>query len=146
MSTDTKLDKLVLNVLTKSQVPAQPSANEQWFITDDDYFATKEDLDTKQPVGDYATNTALTQGLATKQDVINDLSTIRSNASAGKSASDTIAGYGDIVTHNANEFATTGALNGKQDKLTAGQNITIVDNVISSTGGGATITIVDWSK
>lgn len=37
---------------------------------------------------------------------IDDLETIRSNAQAGKSASTTIAGYGNIVTHNANEFAT----------------------------------------
>ena len=41
-----------------------------------------------------------------KQDAISDLATIRSNASAGKSASDTIATYWDIVTHNVNEFAT----------------------------------------
>ena len=41
-----------------------------------------------------------------KQDAISDLSTIRSNASAGKSASDTIATYGDIVTHDVSEFAT----------------------------------------
>ena len=40
-----------------------------------------------------------------KQDVITDLSTIRSNASSGAAAATTIAGYGDIVTHNASEFA-----------------------------------------
>ena len=38
------------------------------------------------------------------QQTIDDLSTIRSNASAGKSASDTIATYGDIVTHDVSEF------------------------------------------
>ena len=42
-----------------------------------------------------------------KQASISDLSTIRSNASAWKSASDTIANYGDIVSHNASEFLTT---------------------------------------
>ena len=42
-----------------------------------------------------------------KQDTIADLATIRSNASAGKTASDTIATYGDIVTHNTSEFATS---------------------------------------
>lgn len=41
-----------------------------------------------------------------KQWAISDLETIRSNASAWKNASDTIATYGDIVTHNASEFAT----------------------------------------
>lgn len=42
-----------------------------------------------------------------KQDTISDLATIRSNASAWKSASDTIANYGDIVSHDASEFLTT---------------------------------------
>ena len=37
------------------------------------------------------------------QSEITDLDTIRSNASAGKSASDTIAGYGDIVGYNKQE-------------------------------------------
>ena len=41
-----------------------------------------------------------------KQDAISDLATIRSNAQAGKAASDTIATYGNIVTHNVSEFAT----------------------------------------
>ena len=41
-----------------------------------------------------------------KQDQIVDLNTIRSNAAAGKSASDTIATYGTVVTHDASEFAT----------------------------------------
>jgi len=41
-----------------------------------------------------------------KQASISDLETIRSNASAWKNASDTIATYGDVVTHDANEFAT----------------------------------------
>ena len=40
-----------------------------------------------------------------KQDAISDLATIRSNASSGASAATTIAGYGNIVTHNASEFA-----------------------------------------
>lgn len=44
--------------------------------------------------------------LSGKQDVISDLSTIRSNAQAGKNASDTIETYGDIVSRNAGEFAT----------------------------------------
>ena len=41
-----------------------------------------------------------------KQWAISDLETIRSNASAWKNASDTIATYGDVVTHDADEFAT----------------------------------------
>lgn len=45
--------------------------------------------------------------LETKQDKIDDIATIRSNAQAGKSASDTISTYGNIVTHNVGEFATS---------------------------------------
>ena len=44
-----------------------------------------------------------------KQAAIADLATIRSNASAGKTASDTIATYGDIVTHDASEFQASGS-------------------------------------
>ena len=51
-------------------------------------------------------NRVVTNALNWKQDTISDLATIRSNASAGKSASDTIATYWDIVTHDVNEFAT----------------------------------------
>ena len=54
----------------------------------------------------FATKTELTTGLSEKQNTISDLATIRSNASAGKTASDTIARYGNVVTHNVNEFAT----------------------------------------
>lgn len=43
-----------------------------------------------------------------KQDTISDLSTIRTNASSGASAATTIAGYGDIVTHDASEFQEAG--------------------------------------
>lgn len=56
----------------------------------------------------YTTTSALNTLLGNKQDVISDLTTIRDNASAGKSASDTIAGYGNIVTHNTNEFQPAG--------------------------------------
>lgn len=41
-----------------------------------------------------------------KQDAISDLSTIRANATDGKSAYTTIQTYGNIVTHNVSEFAT----------------------------------------
>ena len=40
-----------------------------------------------------------------KQDAIQDLATIRLNASAWASAASTIANYWNIVSHNANEFA-----------------------------------------
>ena len=43
-----------------------------------------------------------------KQDAIADLSDIRSNATAGAGAATTIASYGDVVTHDASEFAAAG--------------------------------------
>ena len=55
-----------------------------------------------------------------KQEVISDLSTIRANATAGAEAASTIAGYGDIVTHDADEFLTEHQdISGKQDKITS---------------------------
>lgn len=51
-------------------------------------------------------STATQTALNGKQATISDLATIRSNAQAGKAASDTIATYGNIVTHNVSEFAT----------------------------------------
>ena len=57
--------------------------------------------DADKPVSD-----ATLCALACKQDNITDLNTIRSNACAGKTASETIANYWNIVSHNVCEFAT----------------------------------------
>ena len=57
--------------------------------------------DADKPVSD-----ATLCALACKQDNISDLNTIRSNACAGKTASETIANYWDIVSHNSCEYAT----------------------------------------
>lgn len=46
------------------------------------------------------------------------------------------ASWGDIVGDIDDQTDLQQALSGKQDTLTAGSNITIVDNVISATGGG----------
>ena len=54
-------------------------------------------------------NKVINSALAGKQDTIEDLATIRTNAQAGKDASTTIAGYGDIVTHDASEFQASGS-------------------------------------
>lgn len=64
-----------------------------------------------------------------KQNAISDIDTIRFNARAGKSASDTIANYGNIVTHNVSEFATSA-----QGELadTALQPTDIIDNTSSN--------------
>lgn len=64
---------------------------------DTDVVATKSDL---PDMSEYATESELTDGLASKQDVISDLSTIRSGASAGATA----VQPGSLAT-----VATTGA-------------------------------------
>lgn len=78
--------------------------------------------------GDPYDNTALATALNAKQDTISDLTTIRSNASAGKSASDTIANYGNIVTHNTNEFATSAQGGLADTALQPGDNISELNN------------------
>lgn len=75
--------------------------------------ATQTALDLKADKSTTYTKTETDTLLSGKQDTISDLATIRSNAQAGKSASDTIATYGDVVTHNASEFASsTNRING----------------------------------
>ena len=56
---------------------------------------------------------------------------------AGYITSDAISGKVDTTTYTAYTAATDTALSGKQDTLSAGTNITIVDNVISAEGGGS---------
>lgn len=50
---------------------------------------------------------------------------------------------GNYPTKQDMNTAITNAVKDKQDKLTAGTNITIVDNVISATGGGGGGTVTD---
>lgn len=79
-------------------------------------------------LSNYATQTDLTNGLATKQDTISDLSTIRSNAANGQSAYTTIGGYGDIVTHNTSEFATSAQGDLADTSIQPNDNITLLNN------------------
>ncbi len=79
-------------------------------------------------LSNYATQTDLTNGLATKQDTINDLSTIRQNAQNGQSAYTTIRGYGDIVTYNASNFATSAQGSLADTALQQGDNISLLNN------------------
>ena len=85
---------------------------------------TTESID----LSNYATQTDLTNGLATKQDTISDLSTIRSNAANGQSAYTTIGGYGDIVTHNTSEFATSAQGDLADTSIQPNDNITLLNN------------------
>jgi len=63
-----------------------------------------------------------------KQWAISDLETIRSNASAWKNASDTIATYGDVVTHDADEFATASQWAKADTALQNGDNVSELVN------------------
>ena len=63
-----------------------------------------------------------------KQWAISDLETIRSNASAWKNASDTIATYWDVVTHDANEFATASQWAKADTALQSGDNVSELVN------------------
>lgn len=90
--------------------------------------ATQTALDLKADKSTTYTKTETDTLLSAKQDTISDLATIRSNAQAGKSASDTIATYGDIVTHDVAEFATA-AQGAKADTaLQAGDNVSELVN------------------
>lgn len=113
---DKILTELVINRGTKQKFDDLPtkSPDELYFITDGDYFATKTDLNAKQ-------------------DTISDLATIRSNASSAKSTVDTHVANGTIHVTAGDKIAWSN----KQNKLVAGENITIDEstNTISATGG-----------
>ena len=102
VDTDTIQEKLTAgsNIVIEDNVisaTAEPQQQADWTQSDStavDYIKHKPDLST------YATDAELTEGLATKQDVISDLSDIRAGASAGATA----VQPGDLAT-----VATTGA-------------------------------------
>lgn len=83
--------------ISNNVISANPQRQADWTQSDStavDYIRNKPDLSV------YATTSDLTTGLATKQDTINDLATIRSGAAAGATA----VQPGDLAT-----VATTGA-------------------------------------
>lgn len=136
---DNKQDKLTAG--TGISISNQNVISATNIITVDSALSTTSE----NPVQNKVINTAL----GNKQDTISDLTTIRSNATAGKSASDTIATYGNIVSHNASEFqekliagnnisiaADGKTISATDTTYTAGTNITITNGVISSTAGG----------
>lgn len=106
MPTNVKVDDLKINKLTKAQYEAAVQGGtigeyELSVLTDDDT---------------YATSAQLTQGLATKQDTISDLATIRSGAAAGATAvqPSAIADM-ETQTHAGATYATKAELADKQD-------------------------------
>lgn len=92
----------------------------------------------KPDLGVYATATDLSTGLAAKQDVIGDLSTIRSGAAAGATA----VQPGDLAT-----VATSGDYADLSNKpaipaaLSAGDGVDITNNVVSAKVDGTTIVV-----
>ena len=77
---------------------------------------------------DKPVSTATQTALNGKQDTISDLSTIRENAQHGESAYNTISGYGDIVTHNTSEFATSAQGTLADTALQPNDNISELNN------------------
>ena len=73
-------------------------------------------------------STATQTALNGKQDIISDLSTIRTNASNGQSAYNTIQTYGDIVTYDASNFATSVQGQKADTALQPNDNITELNN------------------
>lgn len=99
------------------------SASDLGLVTPSDLsdYVTQDDLD------DYVTDTDLTTALAGKQDVINDLTDIRSGAAAGATAVQPAA-----LDDYATTAAVTTALAGKQDTLTTAQ-LSAVNSGVDST-------------
>ena len=89
---------------------------------------------------------ATKEEVATKQDKISDLATIREGAAKGATALQSYTETDPIYTADKPSIALKSELDGKQDKLTAGDNITIVDNVISATGGGGSVDLSAYAK
>lgn len=101
---------------------AEANVNADWNATSGDaQILNKPDLSV------YATNTALTTGLATKQDTISDLATIRSGAAAGATA----VQPGDLAT-----VATSGSYNDLSNKPTIP---TVNNSTITITNNGTTV-------
>lgn len=110
------------NVISATAEPQQQADWDEADTSSVQYIQHKPDLSV------YATGSELSAGLATKQDVISDLATIRSGAAEGATA---------VQPADLAPYATTSDMNtalaGKQDTLTAGANIDITNNVISAT-------------
>ena len=90
-----KVDDFGVNATSDKTINITMSKSDVWLWNVDNTS------DLNKPI-----STATQNALDGKQATISDLSTIRDNATAGKWASDTIATYGDIVTHDVSEFAT----------------------------------------
>ena len=122
----TKQDKIPDLATIREGAAKGATALQSYTETDPIYTADKPSLALKSEIPD----------ISGKQDTISDLATIRSGAAKGATALQSYTETDPIYTADKPSLALKSELDGKQDKLTAGDNITIVNNVISSTGGG----------
>ncbi len=108
-STTTQLEKMVINKLTQQEYDGSTkNPNELYLITDKTPQTVQNmEQSVSSSTTKYPSSYAVKTIVDTKQPTINDINTIRSNATAGKSAADTIATYGNIVTHNTSEFLSS---------------------------------------
>lgn len=123
--TKTEVDNEIISAITdvEAEIPTVPTSNTAF--TNDARYITGVDL------SNYATKdnlTAATDDMATKTWV---------NNQGYLTEHQSLTAYS--TTQEVNTMITQ-SVSGKQDTLSAGTNITIVDNVISAQGGGATYT------
>ena len=143
------------NYATKAEIPTVPTDisafnNDVGYITGVDLsnYATKAEI----PVVP-TSNTAFTNdaGYITGVDLSNYATKDNLTAATDDMATKTWVGQQGYLTEHQSltAYSTTQEVNtminqsvsGKQDTLTAGTNITIIDNVISATGGGGNPTV-----
>ena len=122
----TKQDKISDLDTIRSGAAKGATALQSYTETDPVYMADKPNIALKKEIPD----------ISGKQDKISDLESIREGAALGKTALQSYTESDPIYKADKPSIALKSELDGKQDKLTAGDNITIVNNVISSTGGG----------
>ena len=122
----TKQDKISDLATIREGAAKGATALQSYTETDPVYIADKPSIALKSEIPD----------ISGKQDKISDLDTIRSGAAKGATALQSYTETDPVYIADKPSIALKSELDGKQDKLTAGDNITIVNNVISSTGGG----------
>lgn len=142
--TKTEVDNEIISAITdvEAEIPTVPTSNTA-FTNDAGYLTEHQSLSgyaTEQWVEDkhYITGVDLSN-YATKAEipVVPTSNTAFTNDAGYLTEHQSLTAYSTTQEMNT---AISQAVSGKQDTLSAGTNITIVDNVISAQGGGATYT------
>ena len=130
------------NYATKAEIPTVPTSNTA-FTNDAGYLTEHQSLSgyaTEQWVEDkhYITGVDLSDyALKSEIPTVPTSNTAFTNDAGYLTEHQSLTAYS--TTNEVNELINQ-SVSGKQDTLSAGTNITIVDNVISATGGGGGIT------